>query len=123
VDDWSLEATIGKTDAALAEDPLDVEAYFVRGVAQLACGDAAGAVVSLRRALYLDPLFGLAAFKLARAQDALGEPEAARRTYARALRLLAAEDERSRAVADNVSLHDVARACSTRLAALAQPRS
>lgn len=123
VEEWSLEATIGQADSTLADDPLDIDAYFVRGVAQLACDDAAGAVVSLRRALYLDPLFGLAAFKLARAQDALGEKDAARRTYARALKLLAADDARSRALADNVSLADVVHACTTRIAVLAQPRS
>jgi Tfp pilus assembly protein PilF len=106
--------------SASADDPLDVDAYFVRGVTELSEGDAAAAVASLRRALYLDPQFGLAAFKLARAHEALDEPEAARRAYGRAVTALEADDARSRALAESVSLADVAQACRTRIAALPQ---
>jgi chemotaxis protein methyltransferase CheR len=120
VAEWSLEKSGEDAARAAHEDPLDVEAHFVQGVAELARGDAAAAVASLRRALYLDPLFGLAAFKLGRAHEALGQPEAARRAYARALKALAPDDPRSRAMAENVSLADVAQACHARIAALSQ---
>jgi chemotaxis protein methyltransferase CheR len=120
VAEWSLEQSGEDAARAAHEDPLDVEAHFVQGVAELARGDAAAAVASLRRALYLDPLFGLAAFKLGRAHEALGQPDAARRAYSRALKALAPDDPRSRALAENVSLADVAQACHARISALTQ---
>jgi predicted TPR repeat methyltransferase len=74
-------------------------------------------VTSFRRALYVDPSFGLAAFKLGRAHDASGERAAARRAYERALRALDPEDERHRLILDQVDLGDVAAACRVRLRA------
>ena len=65
----------------------DADAYYVRGVAELAAGDPKAAAESLRRALYLHPTFALAAFKLGRAYDVLGNADEARRAYARAERL------------------------------------
>jgi chemotaxis protein methyltransferase CheR len=115
---WNLEDVAKNTGALLEDDPLNVDAYFVRGVAQLAVGDAAGAVISLRRALYLRPDFGLAAFKLARAHEALNDPEAARRAYVRALHGLRPDDPRDSALLDQVDLADIAIACRTRLAEL-----
>lgn len=100
----------------LAEDPLDSQAHFIRGVAELARNDARAAVEPLRRALYIDPNLALAAFKLACAHDALGEVEPARRAYQRTLRTLdhaaAGQTQRS---ANRSDLLDIAGACHRRL--------
>ncbi len=118
VDMWSLEETLEQANRLLERDPLNVDAYFVRGVAQLAARNPVDAVASLRRALYLDPDFGLAAFKLARAYEALHDMSAARRAYVRALHSLRPDDPRSVALMDQLDVADVAGACRTRLAAL-----
>jgi chemotaxis methyl-accepting protein methylase len=101
-----------------AADPLNAELQFVRGLVELDDGDPAAAVWSLRRALFLDPAFGLAAFTLGRARDALGDSDGARRAYAQALASLDADDERYAHVHDQVDVSDVAVACATRLRAL-----
>jgi len=62
-------------------------------------------VTSLRRTLYVDPSFGLAAFRLARAHE-------------QALRTLDPDDIRHEAILDQVDLGDVAAACSLRLTTL-----
>jgi chemotaxis protein methyltransferase CheR len=116
-DGGDLEAAVAITEAVLERDALDPDAYFVRGLAQLGLGDPPGAVISLRRALYIDPSFGLAAFKLGRAHDATGDERAARRAYEQALRVLDPADERHRAILDQVDLGDVAAACRARLSA------
>jgi chemotaxis protein methyltransferase CheR len=113
-----LDEAAALVDRVLAADPLDADAYFVRGVARLGGGDAAGAVEPLRRALYLDPAFALAAFQLARAHDRLGDATAARRAYRQALRVLAPGHERQQRLAPDVDLADIAAACGARLAAL-----
>ena len=73
---------------------LDADAHFTTGVAALESGDATGAMTALRRALYVDPTFGLAAFTLGRAYEAAGDLAAARRSYEQALRTLDLADER-----------------------------
>ena len=84
-------------------------------LAELGLGDAAAAIRSFRRALYLDPSFGLAAFELGRAHDALGDHKAGRRSYEQALRPLDPEDDRHRVILDQVDLADVVAACRARL--------
>lgn len=101
----------------LALDRLDAETHFVRGVTELAAGDPVAASESLRRALYIDPTFALAAFQLGRAQDLRGEAPAALRAYGRALRLLDPDDERYPHLLERVNAGDIADACRTRLAA------
>jgi chemotaxis protein methyltransferase CheR len=106
----------------LVQDPLESQAHFIRGVAELARENAQGALEPLRRALYIDPNFGLAAFKLACAHDMLGEVTPARRAYERTLRTLdhcAAEQKIRSSQSD---LLDIASACHTRLLVL-RPRS
>jgi Flp pilus assembly protein TadD len=78
-------------------------------------------VTSFRRALYVEPTFALAAFKLGRANDMLGQEAAARRAYHQALRALDADDSRHEAILGEVDLGDVAAACRVRLRAL-QPQ-
>lgn len=101
-----------------AADALDAEASFLSGVRALEAGDPAAATVSLRRALYVDPAFGLAAFTLGRAHEAAGDAIAARRAYGQALRTIDGADERYDHLLEQVDLEDVATACRVRLGAL-----
>jgi chemotaxis protein methyltransferase CheR len=121
-DRGDLDAALSMVEAHLAEDPTAAEAHFVRGLVELARDDPGAAASSLRRCLYLDPSFGLAAFELGRAYDASGDGVAARRAYEQALRTLDAEDERHRGLLDQVDLGDVAAACAARLAATGDTR-
>jgi len=115
-----LSEAIAATERVLAADPLDADAHFIRGVAQLGGGDGPAAVASLRRALYVDPSFALAAFQLGRACELAGDAPAARRAYEQALRTLSPDHERQQRLAATVDLADVAAACGARLAALAK---
>jgi chemotaxis protein methyltransferase CheR len=114
----SLETTLALTEQLLLEDPLDANAHFVRGLAELGVGDPDSAAGSLRRALYVDPAFGLAAFQLGRAHEGRGDGAAATRAYEQALRTLEPGDGRHDAILDQVDLGDVAAACARRLKAL-----
>jgi chemotaxis protein methyltransferase CheR len=98
---------IESAERVLAADPLNAEAYYVLGVSELASDDPAAAVGSLRRALYVDPSFVLAAFQLARAHDLSGDRQAARRAYARTLRALSLPEQ--------ADLPEIAAACRSRL--------
>jgi chemotaxis protein methyltransferase CheR len=100
----------------LADNPLDADAHFVQGLVTLEAGEPARAVVALRRALYADPAFSLAAFALGRAHDALGDSRAARRAYERVLRTLDPEDRRHELILQQVDIGDIAAACRARLA-------
>jgi tetratricopeptide (TPR) repeat protein len=84
-------------------------------MAELGLGNASSAVESFRRALYVDPAFGLAAFKLGRAHDTCGDASAARRSFERALRTLDPADDRHHVVLDKVDIGDIAAACRMRL--------
>jgi chemotaxis protein methyltransferase CheR len=102
----------------LAENPLDADAYFVRGLVELERDLLDEAIGSLRRALYVDPTFSLAAFTLGRAYDVLGDDDSARRAYGQALRTIAPEDNRHELLLQQIDLNDIAAACRARLAAL-----
>jgi chemotaxis protein methyltransferase CheR len=121
-DRGELDLAVGIARDLLAEDPLDCQAHFICGLAELARNDARAALEPLRRALYIDPNFGLAAFKLACAHDALGELEPARRAYERTLRTLDHCAEEQTARSDQLDLQDMAGACHTRLRTLAGQR-
>ncbi|MEN3285654.1 MAG: chemotaxis protein methyltransferase CheR [Solirubrobacteraceae bacterium] len=112
------EEVIATASRLIAEDPLDAGAHFLQGLAELENDDPAAAVNSLRRALYVDPHFGLAAFKLAGAHEALGDPAAARRAYEQALRTLEPH-ERHEPFLAQIDLADVAGAAQSRLDVLA----
>ena len=101
-----------------ARDPHDAADYFRRGLEALERDDPAAAVASLRRALYVEPDFGLAAFKLGAAHEALGDPASARRAYNQALRALDPH-ERHEAFLGQVDLADIATAARARLDVLA----
>jgi chemotaxis protein methyltransferase CheR len=112
----NIAEAIAIADEILARDPLDSEAHFVRGLTTLAAGDPTAASESLRRALYIDPSFALAAFQLGRAQDLCGDEAAAKRAYRRALSTLDnAGEECHREMPDDVHAGDVAAACRARL--------
>lgn len=112
---------LADTGALLALDPLDVEAAFVRGLVLLESGSFVAAADSLRRALYVDPTFGLAAFQLGRAYDGLGDEVAARRCYEQALRALESDHDRHELLLGQTDLADIAAACHARLQALQSP--
>jgi chemotaxis protein methyltransferase CheR len=118
-DRGELDLAVRIAKDVLAEDPLDSQAHFIRGVAELAREDPRAALEPLRRALYIDPNFSLAAFKLACAHDALDELGPARRTYERTQRTLdhCAAEQRTRS--EDLDLLDIASACHIRLKALA----
>jgi chemotaxis protein methyltransferase CheR len=99
----------------LADDPLDAEAHFVDGLVALEAGDPARAATSLRRGLYADATFALAAFTLGRAYDALGDADAGRRAYQQALRTLDPEDDRHEGILQQIDIGDIAAACRARL--------
>lgn len=113
-----LRRPLGRVAEPAVDDPLDAEAWFLKGVEALDAGDPAAATVSLRRALYVDPTFGLAAFTLGRAHEATGDGVAARRAYEQALRTIDLADERHDHLLEQVHLEDVATACRVRLGAL-----
>jgi chemotaxis protein methyltransferase CheR len=78
--------------ARLAEaHPLQPEHHYLHGLALANLGRDFEAVVSLRRAVYLDPGHGLANFLLGGALERLGESRAAARCYRAAAMLLAAD--------------------------------
>ena len=116
-DRGELATAIALTTTVTADQPLNADAYFVRGLSELRCGDGDAAAASFRRALYVDPSFSLAAFALGRAHDVRGDPRAARRAYEQALRTLDPDDDRHRMLLDQVDLGDIAAACRARLVA------
>ena len=113
------DEVISHTARLLADDPLNASAHFLHGLAELEAGDAEAAVAALRRALYAEPQFGLAAFQLGRAYEALGNQVAARRAYEQALRTCDPDGDLHEPLLGQVDLGDVVHAARTRLDALA----
>ncbi len=118
VDAGRLDDAARAARAALERDGLDSAAHYVNGVIELDRGDAPAAVVALRRALFLQPAFALAAFALGRAQDMLGRPNAAARAYAHGLRTLEHLPVVHPELLGDAAPGDLATACRTRLEAL-----
>lgn len=109
------DTSLAHVTSLLAENPLDADAYFIHGLVALAAGEPATAAVALRRALYSDAAFALAAFTLGRAYDTLGDTAAARRAYQQALRTLNPDDSRHELLLQQVDIGDIAAACRARL--------
>ena len=114
-DNSDREEALAQVASLLAENPLDADAHFVHGLVTLAAGEPARATAALRRALYIDTGFALAAFTLGRAYDALGDEAAARRAYQRVLRTLDAADHRHDLILQQVDIGDIVAACHVRL--------
>jgi chemotaxis protein methyltransferase CheR len=94
--------------------------YFLAGLAELEAADPEAAVASLRRALYSDPGFGMAAFQLARAYEALGNMDAACRAYEQTLRTFkSARRQHHEALSERITRDDILVATRSRLDALA----
>jgi tetratricopeptide (TPR) repeat protein len=106
---------VAQVRALVTADPLDADAHFIGGLVALDAGEPARAVAALRRALYADPTFALAAFTLGRAHDALGDAAAARRAFEQVLRTLDPEDDRHEPILAQVDMGDIAAACRARL--------
>ena len=109
------DTALSRLAAMLADNPLDPDAHFVDGLVALKGDRPAGAAAALRRALCADATFGLAAFTLARAYDALGDKPAARRSYGVALRTLDVADDRHGRLLQQVGIGDMRAACRARL--------
>ena len=116
-DTGRLSDAISAAEQLLAKNPLDEVAHYIRGLAELAAGDRTRSIADLRRALYVFPNFALAAYALAGAHDAEGDPPAARRAYRQALRLLNAGHPQPEPL-PALNTDDLARACEARLARL-----
>jgi chemotaxis protein methyltransferase CheR len=108
-------AALARVASLIKDNPMDSDAQFIRGLVTLEAGDPAGAADALRRALYVDADFALAAFTLGRAYDALGDEPAALRSYRQALRTLNPDDDRHNLMLQQVDIGDIAAACRTRL--------
>jgi Flp pilus assembly protein TadD len=98
---------------AAADD--DARSHFTQGLVALEQGDAASAIASLRRALYVDPGLAIAAFKLGRAYEAMGDGRAARRAYEQTLRTPFDEHDE---LLQQIDLADVVTVCRSRIEAL-----
>jgi chemotaxis protein methyltransferase CheR len=112
------DEVISRTRRLLATDPLNASAHFLHGLAELEAGDADAAIAALRKALFAEPQFGLAAFQLGRAYEALGNRAAARRAYEQSLRTCDPDGELHEPLLGQVDLSDVVAAARTRLDAL-----
>lgn len=115
-DNGDRDDALAMVASLLTDDPLDADAHFVQGLVALAEGEPARAVAALRRALYTDATFALAAFTLGRSYDALGDATAARRAYEQALRIFDPEDHQHQQMLQQVDIRDIADACRSRLA-------
>jgi chemotaxis protein methyltransferase CheR len=110
-DGGDRESALTHVASLLAENPLDADAHFLEGLVRLEASRPAAAAAALRRALYADASFGLAAFTLGRAYHALGDRRAARRAYQRALHTLDPHDDRHSWILQQVDIGDIAGAC------------
>jgi chemotaxis protein methyltransferase CheR len=110
-DQGDHDAALAHVASLLAASPLDSDAHYLDGLVTLGAGWPARAAAALRRALYADASFGLAAFTLGCAYAELGDNQAARRAYEQALRTLDPEDDRHRLMLQQVDIGDIAAAC------------
>ncbi|MBX7097637.1 MAG: tetratricopeptide repeat protein, partial [Myxococcaceae bacterium] len=81
----SPEAARESFTAALAREPLCVEARLYLGVAALQEGAAQEARAELKRALFLEPTLALGHYLLGQAEEQLGDKAAALRCYRNAV--------------------------------------
>ncbi|MCL5288077.1 MAG: chemotaxis protein CheR [Acidobacteria bacterium] len=75
-------------EKGIAADKLNPASHYLRATILQECGQAEGAVLSLKRALYLDPTFVLAHFALGNLAQRLGKRGEAKQHFENALVLL-----------------------------------
>jgi chemotaxis protein methyltransferase CheR len=114
----TADDVIARTSRLLAADPFNASAHLLEGLARLASGDAHAAVGALRKALYVDPRLGIAAFALGRAYESIGDRAAARRSYDQVLRTCDARGDVAKLRPEQIDLGDVVAAARARLDAL-----
>jgi len=114
-DQGDRPAALAQVTSLIAEDPLDAEAQFIHGLVTLEAGEPGKAAAALRRALYADSRFAVAAFALGCAYDALSDFAAARRAYEQALRTFNPDDDRHDLMLQQIQMEDIAAACRVRL--------
>lgn len=118
-DEGRIDAALAAVDLLLDERPLAAAAHYLRGVLCLEKDQVEPAIASFRRALSVDPGFGLAAFKLGRALESLGDARAAVGAYEQALRAgQESGGNRYTRLLAQVDFADVVAACRSRLGAL-----
>ena len=122
-DEGLLEEAAEAAYTVLRHDPMNAPAHYVSGTAELALGNGDAAVAALKRALYVDGAFALAAFQLGRAYDALEREPQARQAYGRALRTFDPDDGRHDWLLGQVDVGDLAAACRARIAPAAASAS
>ncbi|MDQ1701936.1 MAG: chemotaxis protein methyltransferase CheR [Frankiaceae bacterium] len=84
-------------DGVLAAEPLHGQAHYLRGMALTNLGRDRDALVSLRKAVYLDSQAGFAHFLLASTLERIGERKAAARSYLAAAQALGTRPEDAQA--------------------------
>jgi Flp pilus assembly protein TadD len=84
-------------DSVLQAEPLHGQAHYLRGMALTNLGRDRDALVSLRKAVYLDAQAGFAHFLLASTLERIGERKAAARSYLAAAQSLGSRPEDAQA--------------------------
>ncbi len=105
----TADEVIARTTRLLAADPFNASAHLLDGLARLASGDAHAAVGALRKALYVEPQLGMAAFALGRAYESIGDRAAARRSYDRVLRTYQGRSDVAKLRPEQIDLGDLRR--------------
>jgi chemotaxis methyl-accepting protein methylase len=103
-------------------DPPEATRHFLHGLAEAKATNISGAITAFRAALYADPFFGLAAFQLGRSYEAIGNENAARLAYERALAHLDPNLDVHVTLLEQIDLEDVKAAVRMRLECLAAAR-
>jgi len=111
----TADEVIARTARLLAADPFNASAHLLDGLARLASGDAHAAVGALRKALYVEPRLGMAAFALGRAYETIGDRAAARRSYDQVLRTCDARGDVAKRRPEQIDSGDVLAAARARL--------
>jgi chemotaxis protein methyltransferase CheR len=110
-------------ERATAASPLLVEAYVVAGRALSNLGDDDGAIVALRKAVFLEPRAGHAHFLLATTLSRVGDPEGASLSFATAAEALPGTGaERLGELLDGRAVGDLVDLCRTLAASLRPQR-
>ena len=81
------QAAIVDSDKSIQQDPNNVSAYYTRGAAKVALGDAKGAIDDFDELVRMSPEYAEAYYKRGQAKEALGQMEAAKADFQKAKEL------------------------------------